>query len=633
MAVVEELIARLGFKINSQSDAQKFLRQLEKIKKATKEAGKGMQINFGGNTSGIRRMSADIEHATKALQRFKREAARPLRVNGFGGGFGVGPGGGFIPLPHRGAVRGRGGHGGTGHGAGKIGAGEVAQREFVAGLGAGAVASRGTGAAGALLGGIAVTSATKSSMSLERQMIEVEKATDATPERSNEIQEYILKLARKTGKKKEDLAGMYAAAGFANRPAEELDRFTEYAAKATVAWNTTAEETGQALAEIGNIFGANQKRIEEIGDSINTTADKSASKESDLMEFLRRSGASGKISGLTAEQMLAIGAAQKESGVRTDVAATATEALLNVLRLGEEFSKSAEEGLKQIGYKSDDIRKAFIKDPIGTITKFLDKIAEMKDPMKRAEAMVNTFGKEYQDDIEKLVNARGRLKELLAIAADPKQSQGSVRQQFDAKQNKDTFKADQASQSIDVMQVRLGNYFKKALGVFADVFNGAVDGFEGESLSSQQREAMTKKLNAWLGVSPLRTSPEITADEFNQRFGGGATARSAFGSLTDRMKWGGAGKLPNSPTFGSLADRLNWAKTGTQQVTGTSQHTINNNDVGNDHRTQTVNISQTVNGVPGVASAAAEGAKSGLASMGASVAKANSTPTAGSTAP
>lgn len=45
----------------------------------------------------------------------------------------------------------------------------------------------------------------------------------------------------------------------------------------------------------------------------------------------------------------------------------------------------------------------------------------------------------------------------------------------------------------------------------------------------------------------------------------------------------------------------------------------------NDQRTQSVHISQTVNGVPGGAAAAAEGTKSGLASMGASVARAMQT--------
>ncbi len=73
---------------------------------------------------------------------------------------------------------------------------------------------------------------------------------------------------------------------------------------------------GQALAEIGNIYEANQKRIEEIGDDDHTMADNSASKETDLLEFMRRSGASAKEAGISAEKMLAFGAAMKEVGVR-----------------------------------------------------------------------------------------------------------------------------------------------------------------------------------------------------------------------------------------------------------------------------------------------------------------------------
>ncbi|TNC14923.1 phage tail tape measure protein [Methylobacterium terricola] len=627
--IVDELIARLGFKSSGQSEARKFIRQLEQIKKAAKDAGKGMNLNFSGKSTGLDRMAADAQRATVALQRLRREAMRPLRVNGFGGGLAVGPGG-YLPLSRRGLGRGRAGHGSA---AGKIGAGEVAQREFLSGAGAGYVASRGTGAAGALLGGLAAASATKSSMSFERGMIDVQKATDATPQQYKDYEEFILKLARKTGKSKEELASLLASGGFAGRPQGELRDFTEYGAKAAVAWRTTPDETGQGLAEIGNIFGVNQKRIEEIGDAINTAADKSASKEADLLEYIRRVGASGKLSGISAEELLAFGAAMKEVGVRTDVAATGMEAFMNVMKLGEEFSKNAGDGLKELGYDSTKMRKAFNKAPVEEMMKMLDKLNKVADPLKRSEIMVNLFGKEYQDDIAKLMNAVPRLKELLELLRDPKKSQGSVREQFDKQLEFDVSKIDQAKQSTDVLQTRVGNYIKRGLGVISEVFNGAIDGLEGEAISPQQREGMTKKLNAWLGVSPLRTSPGITADEFSQRFGSGATARGTFGSLTDRMKWGAAaGKMPGAPSFGSLSDRLNWAKTGTQQATGVT-NTINNTNTGNDQRTQSVTVNQTVNGVPGVASAAAEGAKSGLASMGASVAKANSTPTAGSTAP
>ena len=95
------------------------------------------------------------------------------------------------------------------------------------------------------------------------------------------------------------------------------------------------------------------------------------------------------------------------------------------------------------------------------------------------------------------------------------------------------------------------------------------------------------------------------------------------------LGFGATGSM-TSPSFGSTGDRMGWLSQGAAKGAGV---TNNYENTGNDQRTQSVHISQTVNGVPGVASAAAEGAKSGLASMGASIVKANTAATGASTAP
>ena len=63
-------------------------------------------------------------------------------------------------------------------------------------------------------------------------MFDVEKATDASGEEAKRYEQAILDLARATGKTKEELGALLAAAGFAGRPVKELAQFTEYAAKA-----------------------------------------------------------------------------------------------------------------------------------------------------------------------------------------------------------------------------------------------------------------------------------------------------------------------------------------------------------------------------------------------------------------
>ncbi|KMO13355.1 hypothetical protein SQ03_22130 [Methylobacterium platani JCM 14648] len=177
--------------------------------------------------------------------------------------------------------------------------------------------------------------------------------------------------------------------------------------------------------------------------------------------------------------------------------------------------------------------------------------------------------------------------------------------------------------SVDRLMGRFGEAGSSTARGVLDRLSDSMD--KSENASKEAGDDLLRDFGALPPKSTWQDPPRRNA----------TPARNPFGSLTDRMKWGGAGQMPGPINPGDLTKRFgsDWMRQGTQQTAGTVQHTINNTNTGNDQRTQSVTVNQTVNGVPGVASAAAEGAKSGLASMGASVAKANSTPTAGSTAP
>jgi len=437
-----------------------------------------------------RQLQTQINHTTEALKRRKKALAD------------VGAG-----APASRMIPATGGHGPQ---AGRGGGGAGAAGSAVAGAG---VARFGAAAAGigggAYIIGDQIRRAAKSSMDFERSMIEVGKATDASGADLEKYSEGILALARATGKTKEDLASMLSSAGFAGRPKEELMNFTEYAAKATVAWGTSAEDTGQALAEIGNIYDANQKRIEEIGDAINTMADSSASKETDLLDFMRRAGASAKQAGISAEHMLAFGASMKEVGVRTDVAATGFEALLNVMKLGKEFSKKAGEGLKELGIDSTKMRKAFVAKPVETMVDLLEKINKVADPLKKAEIMTNLFGKEYQDDIAKMMNALPKVTKYIELMSDKaKIAAGGVRFQFGQSLDKDVSKIDRATQSIDVLYKRIGDPIKIQIGGISEQVNTLVDSLEKGDTILQR---LVKRLNGGEAGKPIEL-PEMNGE-------------------------------------------------------------------------------------------------------------------------
>jgi TP901 family phage tail tape measure protein len=320
--------------------------------------------------------------------------------------------------------------------------------------------------------------ATESALSFERTMYEVEKATNSSGDAAQAYGQKILDLARATGKTKEELGSLMASAGFAGRPVEELARFTEYAAKATTAWGTSAEETGQGMAILGNIYSANQQRIEEIGDAINTAADVSATREKDLLEFIKRTGATGKLAGFSAEQVLAFGAAMGESGTSMEVAATGFEGLLKVLKLGDQATDKADDGLRKLGVSGAKMQREFKAKPLEATLALLTKISKVPDAIKRDEILFDLFGAEYQDDVSKLINALPRLNSLLGTMGNRMNYIGSVNKSFDLISEKDFNRLDRATQALDVLALRAGNAFRLIAGQAAEEINKLVDATE-----------------------------------------------------------------------------------------------------------------------------------------------------------
>jgi TP901 family phage tail tape measure protein len=353
---------------------------------------------------------------------------------------------------------------------------EAAGGSALESMGLGAAAMRGGAlAGGAVAVGYGLKRAVGSALSFERAMYDVEKATDSSGAQAQRYADDIIRMSKETGKTTDELAGMMAAAGFAGRPVQELTRFTEYAAKATSAWGTNAEETGQAMAVIGNIYGANQQRIEEIGDAINTAADTSATREKDLLDFIKRAGATGKQAGLTAEQVLAFGAAMGEAGTPMEVAATGFEALMNVMKLGREFSDKAGDGLNMLGVSSDKMRKQFVAKPLEATLGLLQKINKVTDPMKRAEILTNLFGKEYQDDIQKLMNSLPRLNSILGTMGDRTKYIGSVDKSFELWKEKDFARVEKAQRRLDALAIKWGGRGTGLLAGEADAFMGELE--------------------------------------------------------------------------------------------------------------------------------------------------------------
>jgi len=371
--------------------------------------------------------------------------------------------------------------------------------------------------------------ATDQAISLERTMIEVGKATNASGDDLKAYERSILDLSRATGKTKEEIGSIMAAAAFAGRPTQDLTRYTEYAAKATAAWGTSAAETGQALAEIANTYKASQSRLEEIGDAINYVADNAAARESDLIEFIRRSGAAGDQAGLTAEQTIAMGAAMKEVGVNTEVAANTFNTLMNMMALGDKFLDSSKEGFAALGLNAAKVQKEFAKKPLETTVKLLERINKVADPIKRAEILTDLFGKEYQDNIAILAGNISGVQRALGLVGDKSKYAGSVFANFTTSINTDVGRLDRAARAIEVLGVRAGNAFKGIAGGIAEEINQVVDRIEKGETILDRLEAQRRARDVAAGRDPDAGKKALEAEIKEQQEAGAQIREWLFG--------------------------------------------------------------------------------------------------------
>jgi TP901 family phage tail tape measure protein len=319
--------------------------------------------------------------------------------------------------------------------------------------------------------GVGAVASGKDQLDWGRTVFEIEKATDATGPKLEAYVRTVENMALATGKTRRELGAMLVSAAKAGRPVEDLEQFTRFAAAATLAWGTSSEDTGAYLAKIGNIYKANQQRIEEIADAVNHAADKTAAGETDLLQFMERaSGMAGPLK-ISAEQLIAFGATFKEVGVQTEVASTGMDALLRKLATADPGDEELGQALKALGTNVKQMKKDLGRDAVGTIVRLFDALSKVPDGIKQIEILKGIGGGEYADDFARLANNVDGLRKNLALMGNTSAYRGTVMQQSLKALTYDYVKVERALEAIKKAGATLMSGPVRALGAVAEGFN------------------------------------------------------------------------------------------------------------------------------------------------------------------
>lgn len=270
-------------------------------------------------------------------------------------------------------------------------------------------------------------------MQFESSMADVRKVVDFdVPEQFKEMEQDILNLSKRIPMAASGLAQIVAAGGQAGIAREDLIKFADAAAKMGVAFDITADEAGQMMAEWRSAFKMNQEQVNTLADQINYLGNTTAASAPKISDVVRRIGPLGEVGGAAASQIAALGATMVGAGVAEEVAATGIKNMILSLVAGENATKKQAEAMQALGFNTKEMAQMMQQDAEGAIMSVFQALQKLPKE-RQASVLATLFGKESIGAIAPLLTNLDGLQENLKKVADETQYAGSMEKEFQAR--------------------------------------------------------------------------------------------------------------------------------------------------------------------------------------------------------
>lgn len=340
----------------------------------------------------------------------------------------------------------------------------------MAGVGAGSAA------AGAAMGAPVVATA-KAYIDFEDAMLGVAKQVEGARDDSGkltsvyfEMGDAIKAMAERIPMATTEIAALVeGAARMGIQGKENLLGFTQVAANAATAFELPADQIGENLARIANLYKLPIKNVDQLGDAINYLDDNAQSKGADIIEVMQRTAGITASVGMSFKDAAALGSTFLTLGASAEVAATATNAMIRELAIAQSQPKRFQQGLKALKMSAKDIQLGMSKDSTGTIQKVLEAIKKLP---KNEQLTVSTqlFGKEYGDDAAKLGANIEEYRRQLALA-NSEAAKGSMQREADIRAESLSARLEMAKNRAFNLSATLGETLRPAIVRLVEGFN------------------------------------------------------------------------------------------------------------------------------------------------------------------
>ncbi|HHS2144687.1 TPA: phage tail tape measure protein [Neisseria meningitidis] len=291
------------------------------------------------------------------------------------------------------------------------------------------------GAAGAVAG---VAFPVKLAVEFESAMADVKKVVDFdTPKQFREMEQDILRLTRTIPMAGAELAKITASGGQLGVARKDLPKFTETIAKMSVAFDMAADQAGDSMAKLANVYQIPIDQIGKLGDAVNHLSNSSPAKAGDIINTLGRVGGVAKQFGLTEIQTTSLSNAFISLGKTPEIAGTAINGMLTKLMTADKQGAKFQKALKNMGMESKDLKKSIKENGEQALMDFLKQVGKLPKENQMG-ALVDLFGLEYADDVAVLVSGletyKKSIDELKKTSKDGKPAfVGSMDKEFAAR--------------------------------------------------------------------------------------------------------------------------------------------------------------------------------------------------------
>ncbi|SMD09957.1 phage tail tape measure protein, TP901 family, core region [Fulvimarina manganoxydans] len=278
-----------------------------------------------------------------------------------------------------------------------------------------------------LAAGLAVQTAVTQAADFESALTGIQKKAGLTQAATTALGEEIKDLASggEVAVGIDEIAAAYERGAAAGLPIDTLREFALQSVKAADAFEMSAEETGNFASKLQTALGMSSREVRQVLDLTNSLADAGISDERDIVSFMDRAGATMKTLGMAKEETLALGATLLNIGMPAEVASTGMSNLAGrMLTVNELTGKSKKTFEKYMG-STENFAELVEKDANGALLSMLDTLKDL-DKTDRMSFLSSFVGREWADEMLRLVEATDEYRRNLSLANDERQWGGSL---------------------------------------------------------------------------------------------------------------------------------------------------------------------------------------------------------------